>query len=333
MDVTPPNDDREQEEPMGHSREITTFDLAQYGMVGTLRTLADDPNDIWFVAKDVCDQLGLKNVSQALSDLDADQKGTISISDSAGGRSLLIISESGLYDLIFSTRTNPKTKPFKSLVTRKILPQIRKTGTYSTGQTSDTITNRSIQALRDEQRKKREEFKQEVADEFNRQEDEFDAKLQAAKAELKKNIHDEIADAIAKAKASEPESSKRTYASSGSPKGYLTVWQWERALKVSDLGKGRNGVLGEFLTLTGNDDPDKGQVTVLKFQGQPNAYRVDHLDRFNRHAIDFDGTWKERNEVFFEKFGNKVPQYILDEYRKSKDRQRQYGFKFADAHV
>ena len=101
----------------------------------------------WFVASDACDGLALSNVSEALSDLDEDDKlkltkdelDTLTSSEgikcSVDSRvqSLNLVSESGLYDLIMQSR-KPETKAFKRWVTHEVLPSIRKTGSYSVAQ-------------------------------------------------------------------------------------------------------------------------------------------------------------------------------------------------------
>jgi prophage antirepressor-like protein len=88
-----------------------------------------------FVAADVCAVLEISNVSQACSYLDEDEKGIIS-SDTLGGKQdLLCVSESGLYSLVLRSR-KPQAKAFKKWITAEVIPSIRKTGQYSTGQTT-----------------------------------------------------------------------------------------------------------------------------------------------------------------------------------------------------
>lgn len=97
-----------------------------------VRVFTDEIGNPWFVAKDVCRVLGLENVSKAVSDLEDDEKG-ITISDTPGGnQSMLTISESGLYSLIFRSR-KPEAKRFRKWVTSEVLPAIRKTGSYALG--------------------------------------------------------------------------------------------------------------------------------------------------------------------------------------------------------
>lgn len=90
----------------------------------------------WFVAKDVCDILEVKNVGDALSRLDLDEKRELSsqevvgLTDNPSVTRLSIISESGMYALVLSSR-KPEAKPFRKWVTSEVLPSIRKTGGYS----------------------------------------------------------------------------------------------------------------------------------------------------------------------------------------------------------
>lgn len=86
-------------------------------------------NEPWFVAKDVCSILEIKNVSDALARLDVDERSTIVLNDSSPNPYISIISESGMYALILSSR-KPEAKPFRKWVTSEVLPQIRKTGSY-----------------------------------------------------------------------------------------------------------------------------------------------------------------------------------------------------------
>lgn len=85
----------------------------------------------WFVAKDICDALGLSNPSQQTSKLDHDEKGISSIDTHGGTQNLVLVNESGLYSLVIQSR-KPAAKTFKKWVTSEVLPSIRKTGMYMT---------------------------------------------------------------------------------------------------------------------------------------------------------------------------------------------------------
>ena len=84
----------------------------------------------WFVAKDLCLILDIRNVSDALSRLDDDEKGIASTDTLGGKQDMTIVSESGMYALVLSSR-KPEAKPFRKWVTSEVLPSIRKTGSYS----------------------------------------------------------------------------------------------------------------------------------------------------------------------------------------------------------
>lgn len=88
-------------------------------------------NEPWFVAKDVCDVLGLTHTHKALQALDADEVAELE-QYSGSGRKPLIINESGLYSLILKSR-KPEAKVFKKWVTSSVLPSIRKHGIYAKG--------------------------------------------------------------------------------------------------------------------------------------------------------------------------------------------------------
>jgi hypothetical protein len=93
---------------------------------------SDEQAEPWFVAADVCSTLGIGNVSQALSRLDADETTLISNEGApAGGpQSLNLINEPGLYTLVLGSR-KPEAKRFKRWVTHEVLPAIRRTGSYA----------------------------------------------------------------------------------------------------------------------------------------------------------------------------------------------------------
>lgn len=85
----------------------------------------------WWIGKEACQMVGIRNHRDALANiLDEDEKG-VGITDTPGGKQDMIwINESGLYHLIFSSRKE-EAKRFRKWVTSEVLPQIRKTGSYS----------------------------------------------------------------------------------------------------------------------------------------------------------------------------------------------------------
>jgi prophage antirepressor-like protein len=93
----------------------------------------------WFVAKDLCDVLGVKNSRDALTRLDEDEKGVASTDTLGGNQDVAIVSESGMYALVLSSR-KPEAKPFRKWITSEVLPAIRKHGKYETEQPKVLLT-------------------------------------------------------------------------------------------------------------------------------------------------------------------------------------------------
>lgn len=106
--------------------EVSVFENSEFGSI----RVADKNGEPWFVAKDVCEILGVANSRDAVGNLEEDEKGVV-ITDTLGGKQeVSIISESGLYSLIFKSR-KPEAKAFSKWVRSEVLPSIRKTGSYS----------------------------------------------------------------------------------------------------------------------------------------------------------------------------------------------------------
>ena len=110
--------------------EIRKFDFKG----AALRTLTDKQGEPWFVAKDVCDILGMSNPSMAIAALDEDEATQVDPKDYLGSenrsnQAINIVSEPGLYKLIMRSR-KPEAKEFQRWVTHEVLPQILRTGGY-----------------------------------------------------------------------------------------------------------------------------------------------------------------------------------------------------------
>jgi|GEM_PF-1410323 prophage antirepressor-like protein len=89
----------------------------------------------WFVGKDVCRVLNLVNHKDALGRLDDDEKGVatadpLSRSERGGGaQEMTIISEPGVYRLVFTSRKS-EAERFKRWLAHEVIPSIRQTGQY-----------------------------------------------------------------------------------------------------------------------------------------------------------------------------------------------------------
>jgi anti-repressor protein len=100
----------------------------------TVQVDFDGQGELWFIAKDVCDALGI-DVTQ-IRRLDDDEKGLRSIQTLGGIQQIQCVNEAGLYNLILSCRKfkgekGERIKQFKRWVTHEILPQIRRQGYYN----------------------------------------------------------------------------------------------------------------------------------------------------------------------------------------------------------
>ena len=130
------------------NQELVQFSFYDGDVESQVRTSVDDDGEVWFVAKDVCDVLGLADVTSALRGLDDDEKLLRKISGSDQSRVLNVINESGLYKLAFRSN-KPAAKRFTRWVAHEVLPQIRQTGQYST---NTTPTNVAVNEISRQQR-------------------------------------------------------------------------------------------------------------------------------------------------------------------------------------
>ena len=87
-------------------------------------------NTLWFVAKDVCDILEIKNSRKATNELYDNEK-DVTITYTPGGmQEMTIINEPALYKLIFKSRKF-EAKKFQDWVFYEVLPEIRSTGNFN----------------------------------------------------------------------------------------------------------------------------------------------------------------------------------------------------------
>ena len=120
---------------------MTIMNSAEFGEV---RTVLRD-GEPWFVAKDVCDAFGETNRNRAMQRLDDDEKGYTRMTTPGGEQQVAIVSESGLYALLFAMQPEEargvsdeyirerqeKLRAFKRWITHDVLPTLRKQGYYS----------------------------------------------------------------------------------------------------------------------------------------------------------------------------------------------------------
>ena len=100
----------------------------------SVRTVADNKGELWFLANDVCEILGYSNPRQAVQK-NCKEKGVSNryTLTRGGEQSMTYINEPNLYRLIIKSR-KPAAEAFEEWVMETVLPTIRKTGGYQVGQ-------------------------------------------------------------------------------------------------------------------------------------------------------------------------------------------------------
>lgn len=153
------------------SNEIQIFQNKEFG---TLRTVVKN-GEPWFIAKDVCEMFKDSNRSRTMQSLDDDEKGYTQMTTPGGTQNFAIVSESGLYSMLFAmqpqkargvseeyiTKRSEQLKRFKRWVTHDVIPSIRKHGAYATPATLEKMVLspefgiKVFTALKDEQEKRK----------------------------------------------------------------------------------------------------------------------------------------------------------------------------------
>lgn len=99
-----------------HDRPVRTIDLG---------------GNVWWVLKDVCEVVGIRNHSNVVSRLEEDEKALHLVEDLNGKpQQTVIVNEPGLYSVILRS-DKPEAREFKRWVTHEVLPSIHRTGQYS----------------------------------------------------------------------------------------------------------------------------------------------------------------------------------------------------------
>lgn len=113
------------------SQEMQIFSNPQFGEIRRV-TIGDEH---WLVAYDVARALGYRNGSRDVNrHVDDEDRRIIEVTGVYGDeRQMIVINESGVYSLIFSSKL-PDAKKFKKWVTSEVLPSINKTGSYAVQQ-------------------------------------------------------------------------------------------------------------------------------------------------------------------------------------------------------
>lgn len=115
--------------------ELQIFKNPDFGQVRVVNI----NGEAWLVGSDVATALGYTNPAKAIRDHVYDEdKLTERFVLSGQNREVIVINESGVYSLIFSSKL-PTAKKFKHWVTSEVLPSIRKTGGYKVEKPMDDM--------------------------------------------------------------------------------------------------------------------------------------------------------------------------------------------------
>lgn len=121
------------------NRKVTPF-LFEGEITVRVIDRADAP---WFVAADICRAVGIKQTGRAVSALDDDGKGMISIHTLGGEQTVLAVTEGGLYTLLIRSRQattlGSLAHRFRRWVTGEVLPAMRRTGQVAGVQSPELI--------------------------------------------------------------------------------------------------------------------------------------------------------------------------------------------------
>ena len=117
---------------------LRAFNHNQFGRVRVI--YKEGVDEVWFVAKDITDALGLSNTTMALQGLEDFERTKLNLGRQGETN---VISESGVYALIMRSRKE-EAKKFRVWVTSTVLPSIRKSGGYI--QNQENLTSEQILA-------------------------------------------------------------------------------------------------------------------------------------------------------------------------------------------
>lgn len=110
-----------------------------------VRTLTFETGQTWWVLKDVCEVLGIRNATDVAKRLDQDEVTRFNLGGLSGQAN--IVNETGLYRIILRS-DKPEAKEFQRWVTHDVLPSIRVHGGYMLGQEHMTPEQMALASMR-----------------------------------------------------------------------------------------------------------------------------------------------------------------------------------------
>lgn len=108
--------------------ELENTGKFNHPLFGSLTTITNESQDIFFIGKEVCDLLGYSNASKTISDHCKGYNKTL-LPSIGGNQESIIIPERDLYRLVMRSK-KPEAEKFEEWVVAEVLPSIRKTGKF-----------------------------------------------------------------------------------------------------------------------------------------------------------------------------------------------------------
>lgn len=123
-----------QQAPAEPTAEIQLFTFSDDDSGHDVRVVVDAPNGepVW-IARDVCDVIGISKYRDAITQIDTDERVSVTVDTLGGPQQMAAVTEAGVWSLLLISRS-PKVKPFKRWLTHHVLPEIRRTGSYESPQ-------------------------------------------------------------------------------------------------------------------------------------------------------------------------------------------------------
>ena len=103
-----------------------------------IRTTVTDTGEPLFALIDLCRVLEINNPSQVARRLDDDELTLIQAEGKRGRHRLNAVTEAGMYEVVLRS-DKPEARTFRRWITHEVLPQLRRTGTYTTPQHSQPV--------------------------------------------------------------------------------------------------------------------------------------------------------------------------------------------------
>lgn len=119
--------------PAAASAALSTIVFDHDGQNHPICTARDPKGQTWWVARDVCEALGITKQSRALERVNAADKGRTKLSTPGGLQGFVTVNQSGLFALAFQSR-KPAARAFQHWVTSVVLPAIAQDGAYIRGE-------------------------------------------------------------------------------------------------------------------------------------------------------------------------------------------------------